>query len=86
MTETQTDASTETKSRRGRPRPKATLDRDAAVLEALQSGPKTTAQLAEALSVEKSVAYLSVFRLKRDGKISGGRSGSGSSWTLVSAE
>lgn len=68
----QTEATgAETSGRRGRPRPLDTLERDERVLELLRTaGPLTTAEIAEKLQLEgKSIAYLSVYRLSRSGKV-----------------
>lgn len=53
----------------GRPRPDATKERDALALEKLTAaGPEgmTREQLAQALDITPSAAYLSIYRLSRD--------------------
>jgi len=62
-----TDTTTEAK--RGRPRPQDVIDRDDVVLKAIAKDGSTNAELAEATGLAKNEVYLSVFRLRRDGKI-----------------
>lgn len=60
----------ETKRPRGRPRPQSTIDRDATVLRHLRkNGPLTRNQIAESLGLSKSVAYLSLSRLRAEGQV-----------------
>lgn len=55
---------------RGRPRPQETIKRDARVLALLnEKGPQSRNEVAEALGLEKVLAYLSLDRLRRDGKV-----------------
>jgi len=75
----------------GRPRPQATLDQDARVLEYLRTeevtaaGGKTKAEIGEALSLESNKVYLSLWRLgKREHLIH--RTGSGGSAKWVAGE
>lgn len=64
MTETATEP-----RRRGRPRaPEITL-RDDATLQVLQGGPKTRNEVAEALNVKPSFAYLSLTRLRKNNRV-----------------
>lgn len=74
MTEILTEPATPAPSedgRRGRPRPQTTLERDAAVIEMLAQGAKTTAELAEGLrargdqAATPGLAYLCIYRIKR---------------------
>lgn len=69
MTEpTPTEAGATTTERRGRPRPQATVERDERVYQLLRAeGRLTREQIAEKLSITPSIAYMSLFRLKRDG-------------------
>ena len=60
----------DTKRPRGRPRPEETINRDAAVLAHLQlHGPQSRNQLAESLGLSLTITYLSLDRLRRDGKV-----------------
>jgi predicted ArsR family transcriptional regulator len=60
----------ENKRPRGRPRPQETIDRDAAVLAYLeQNGRLSRNQIAEALELDKVKTYLSLERLRREGKV-----------------
>lgn len=62
MTETQEAEA----AQRGRPRPDATVTRDARVLEYLTAnGAKTRAELATALEIGGNEVYLSLYRLSR---------------------
>lgn len=56
---------------RGRPRPQSTIERDQRVMEFITSDPAgvTRAEIAEKLEVKGSEAYLSLYRLSREGKI-----------------
>lgn len=71
-----TEAATEAATRRGRPRPAETIDRDEKVFAALRDGgPKTKSQLADATGLTGNAVYLSLFRLSRDGRIERGAEG-----------
>lgn len=60
----------ETKRPRGRPRPQETIERDERILSYLKtSGPKSRNQLSEELGLDKTITYLSLDRLRRDGKV-----------------
>lgn len=48
---------------RGRPRTRETMDRDEAVIKALESGPKSREQLATELNQPASLVYLALWRL-----------------------
>jgi len=55
---------------RGRPRPQETISRDARVLDLLQRrGPLTRNQVADELGLEKVKAYLSLDRLRKEGRL-----------------
>ena len=69
--------------RRGRPRPQETIERDDKVVASLQDSPKTTGELAEELGVEKGIAYLSIYRLRREGRVQKQTSDKGRVWVLV---
>lgn len=71
-------------ARRGRPRPQATIDRDNLVFDALTE-PMTKAALAEKMSLPASEVYLSLYRLRKDGRVARGASGNGRDWSRVEA-
>lgn len=85
-TEQQVEETTATPSRRGRPRPESTIERDAQVLSALEDGPKTRAQLVEATGQSQTYVYLSLYRLRKDGKVTKARDGANHVWTVVTDE
>lgn len=65
MTEVQTD-----KAKAGRTRPNDVIDRDESVFKSLyDNGPATRAQLAERLKLDGKAVYLSLFRLRKSGRI-----------------
>lgn len=72
---TEVEAPTEaTAAGKGRPRPQATIDRDAKALEAITAAanagtPLTKEGLAEAIGVAPNEAYLSLYRLRVNGDI-----------------
>lgn len=83
--------------KRGRPRPEATKERDAQVL-ALIDGPKTREQLAEELTaqvratnpdaeaIKPGLVYLSLYRLRRDNKVTVARGENGKQvWSVAAA-
>lgn len=57
--------------RRGRPRPQGTISRDEAVFKALADagGPVTREQLATSLDMQSSFIYLSLYRLREQGRV-----------------
>lgn len=60
----------EIKRPRGRPRPQATIDRDAKILAVLnRQGPQSRNALADALGLDKTITYLALDRLRRDGLV-----------------
>lgn len=56
-------------ARRGRPRAQETINRDDAVLRALGDGPLTKEALVQKLGLKDTHVYLSLWRLRRDGKV-----------------
>jgi predicted ArsR family transcriptional regulator len=83
-TEVKENAMSETRRPRGRPRPQETIDRDNAVLEYLNThGAQSRNALAEALHEEKSRVWLSLDRLRRDGRVRlcGPQGGPDAVWT-----
>lgn len=81
------EATTPTKSGSGRPRPQATIDQDAKALEAIKASETglTKDELAAAIGVEPNKAYLSLWRLKRDGEIHKVHSGGAARWVAGNA-
>lgn len=77
-----------TESRRGRPRSQDTIDRDEAVLAAFPEGDGTVtrSQLAEATGQEENKVYLSLHRLKRDGRIQRERVNGAHVWKRTPAD
>lgn len=71
--------------RRGRPRPDHTIAQDEKVFAAI-TGPMTRAQLATATELGPNQVYLSLYRLKRDGRIVRTRQGGEHVWAHVAAE
>jgi DNA-binding transcriptional ArsR family regulator len=66
-TSTQVDPATE---KRGRPRPQDTVARDEAVAQLVrEKGPLSRTQIAEQMGITPSIAYMSLFRLRRDGYV-----------------
>lgn len=60
----------ETKRPRGRPRPPHTIERDGKILAALkENGPQSRNALCEALGLDKTIAYLALDRLRRQGLV-----------------
>lgn len=63
-----TEAKTESKV--GRTRPTDVIDRDEQVFKSLyDAGPATRAQLAERLKLDGKAVYLSLFRLRKSGRV-----------------
>lgn len=75
------------KPRRGRPRSQETLARDEQVLKLLSDGqPRSRRQIADEIGVEEqSIVYLSLYRLRRDGRIQRVSDSNGArfAWTTV---
>jgi len=89
MTETEAPATTATASR-GRPRPQTTIDRDNAVLTALQEAGAagvTREVLAQKFpDMKPSHVYLSLFRLRRDGVAQRAQAGGSHVWSAVAPQ
>jgi hypothetical protein len=69
---------TEGATHTGRPRPQDTIARDNAVYETLvANGPLTRSAVAEKMSITPSLAYMSLFRLARDGRVRRTQGGEG---------
>lgn len=71
-------------ARRGRPRPEETKQRDEQVLSALTE-PLTRASLATKIDMAPNDVYLSLWRLRRDGKVQRTRDGGSHLWSRVEA-
>lgn len=74
--------------RQGRPRPNETLDRDQRVLEWLQkqdSG-KTREEIATGTELGANLVYLSLYRLRRDGKAVRAHESGAHRWSVVKTE
>lgn len=69
-------------ARRGRPRPDAVIQRDNTVFDAI-IGPMTRKQVAERVGIPESHAYLSLLRLRNDGRVRLERTGTGYAWSRV---
>jgi predicted ArsR family transcriptional regulator len=82
-------AAAEESGRRGRPRPQDTIDRDEQVYQLLTKGALSRVEIAEKLGIEPKAAYLSLFRLKRDGYVKRTQGAKGdaksNTWEAVSA-
>lgn len=75
---------TETKRGRGRPRPMEAVQRDAQVLALLRDQPLTRNEICELTGLHTSIVYLSLSRLRRQGKVSLGDGAAGKRpWSLV---
>lgn len=74
--------------RRGRPRPAETIDRDRRVLALLRKeGPLTRNEVAEKLELPKMVTWLSLDRLRKNGKVrTCTREGGGMVWSADAKE
>jgi len=60
----------DTEVKRGRPRPQEVMDRDEAVYAAIAARDGVTSEeLSEATGFEKNMVYLSVFRLRKEGRV-----------------
>lgn len=89
MSETETEtAETEAPTRRGRPRPSATIERDDKVYAAIQAAESgvTREELVVATELPGNEVYLSLYRLRRDAKIVRGRTGGAHKWSVMDAE
>lgn len=72
--------------RRGRPRPDTTIARDEQVLAAIGAGSPTRAQLAETTGLEPKAIYLSLYRLRVQGRVERVRDGSDHVWRAKASE
>lgn len=59
----------ETKPPRGRPRPQEAIQRDEQILSLLKDGSKTRNELCELTGMDTSLMYLSLSRLRRQGRV-----------------
>lgn len=77
-----------TEPRRGRPRSQDTITRDEQVLAAFPEGDGTITrgQLAEATGLPENSVYLSLHRLKRDGRIQRERTNGAHVWKRAAAD
>jgi uncharacterized membrane protein len=69
---------------RGRPRPPETVERDRRILDCLRAGgAKSRNQLAEELELDKTIVYLALDRLRRQGliRICADTAGPGAVWS-----
>lgn len=69
-----------TAPRRGRPRPDSTIQRDEQVLAAIGTEGKTREDLATETGLTKSEVYLSLHRLRKQGKVERTRDGGKHVW------
>lgn len=71
MTEPTPEATAESTeaAKKGRPRPDVTIQQDEQAFNALAGDGLTKDELATAIGVESNKAYLSLYRLRRDGRI-----------------
>lgn len=69
----------------GRPRIPAVIERDDSVEKFIadQGGAATVAQIAEALGITKNFAYLSLWRLRKQDKVTYARDGASRTWSLA---
>lgn len=56
-------------ARRGRPRSPETIDRDQKVMKLLVEAPRSREQLVEELAIRPQLVYLSLWRLRREGRV-----------------
>lgn len=73
------------KTRRGRPRPQATIDRDNSVYDVL-TRPMTRADLVTATGLKDSEVYLSLHRLRVSGRVARGSGGNARIWSRVETD
>lgn len=68
--EQERDPAQEGFARRGRPRPRDTVDRDEQVFQLLRTGgPTTKSDLAAKLEAKENVVYLALSRLRENGRV-----------------
>jgi predicted Rossmann fold nucleotide-binding protein DprA/Smf involved in DNA uptake len=82
----QVEAGEQSAPRRGRPRPNETVERDERVLTAIGEQSLTRDELATALSLSPAQTYLSLHRLRSDGKVERTRDGSQHRWRRPTAD
>jgi site-specific DNA-cytosine methylase len=70
-------------TQRGRPRPGETVERDRRVFETLAGAGKTREALATELDMEPKLVYLSLYRLRRDGRVERVRQDGAHFWQRV---
>jgi predicted Rossmann fold nucleotide-binding protein DprA/Smf involved in DNA uptake len=75
-----------TTARRGRPRPQATIERDMGVLEKIADSGSTREELVQSTGLAAPQVYLSLYRLRQDGKVERNREGSSHKWVRKSAD
>jgi hypothetical protein len=68
------------KKGRGRPRPADTIERDEQVFRALASGMRGREDLAAEFGVNVNIIYMSLVRLRRDGRVHKVRDGKFHRW------
>lgn len=73
-----------TESRRGRPRPQETIERDQMVFDAM-TGPMTRDELAAAVGLTGPQVYLSLYRLSRSGRVVRTQEGGAHKWSHTPA-
>lgn len=71
--------------RRGRPRPDDTIQRDQLVLTRMREAakPLTREEVAAAAELTKNLAYLSLWRLRKDGRVARSHEGGKHVWTVT---
>lgn len=69
------------KKGRGRPRPLETIERDEQVYAALAQEQRSREDLAKQFGVNLNIIYMSLIRLRRDGRVHKVRSGKYHLWT-----
>lgn len=74
------EQTTTTTTRRGRPRPTGTIQRDEQVYDALE-GERTKMELVSVTGLAANEVYLSLYRLQRDGRVLRRRGERGHVWT-----
>lgn len=79
------NTSTTESNRRGRPRPDAVIERDNGVFDivAASDEPMTRKQIAEITGIKESHVYLSLLRLRNDGRLQFKRANGGHFWSLA---
>jgi site-specific DNA-cytosine methylase len=87
MTEVATDEAATAEQiddgRRGRPRPSETIDRDQKVFDVLATSGLTRETISTTLGLESNLVYLSLWRLKRDGRVERVRHDGANVWQRI---